>query len=234
LIAIVVGVGEFVTASAFRTTDVDAVLAAGLGFFSAHSWPAGVPVSAEPVTDDDVLIYPPVDGWIVVIWSGYFTELAAVEFMSRRLDVLASTVRIHDGDYWSHALFRAGVTLDRFASMPDYFTDDSDEVARLQAKYAGQPVTVAQAIGCPVEQVAPYFVQVGLDADDVDDELGEADPQLGKAFADDEFELDCPWVFTDFWRRLGVNYPEDVSAYQARIRPASGWLKTVPTGDAEL
>jgi hypothetical protein len=118
--------------------------------------------------------------------------------------------------------------------MPDYFTDDNDEVARLQAKYAGQPVTVAEAIGCPVEHVAPYLARVNLDAADLDDEIGEADPQLGKAFGDDEFELDCPWVFTDFWRRLGPHYPEDPATFQTRIRPASGWLKTMPTGDAEL
>jgi hypothetical protein len=30
-----------------------------------------------------------------------------------------------------------------------------------------------------------------------------------KAWPDDRFHLDDPWVFADFWNRLGITYPED-------------------------
>ncbi|GII59551.1 hypothetical protein Pth03_79400 [Planotetraspora thailandica] len=226
--------GEFVTVSAFRTQDAEAVRDGAVGFFSVHSWPAEPFHSAGSVTEDDVLIYPPVNGWTVVMWSGYFTELAAVEYISRQLGILTSTVRIHDSDYWSHALLRDGVVLDRFATMPDYFTDDPDEIARLRAKYAGQPAVVAEAIGRPVEQVAPYLVHVNLEDGEDEDGYYVDEPELGKAFPDDEFELDSPWVFADFWKRLGPRYPEDPSAYLARIRLASGWSNKLPAGDAEL
>ena len=64
--------------------------------------------------------------WITVPVAG--RRLPVVNgHAERELRVLASIVRIHDGDYWSHALLRGGVILDRFASMPDYFTDDPEK-----------------------------------------------------------------------------------------------------------
>lgn len=216
--------GLFVTVSAFRVGDAAKVRDTAMGFFAARSWPAELIAPDEPAADEDVLIYAPVSGWTVIVWPGYFTELAAVEFMSRELNALASTVRIHDGDYWSHTLLRDGDTLDRFATMPDYFTDEPAEIERLRSKYAGKPAVVAQTTGSPVSDVAPYLVQA--DPDDED--------ESGKAFADDEFDLDDPWVFVDFWRRLGPRYPDDISKHQARIRPAADWVKNLSGGDAEL
>ncbi|HEX6686528.1 MAG TPA: hypothetical protein VF062_27400 [Candidatus Limnocylindrales bacterium] len=215
--------GEFVTASAFRSGDLDAVRDAALGFFTAHSCPADPAADAAPVTGDDVLFFAPAEGWTVVLWPPYFTELAAVEHTSQRLGILAATTRIYDGDYWSHALVHGGTVLDLFATMPGYFTDDAAEIARLRTKYAGRPEILAEAAGRPVEQLAPYLVHV-----DLGDDMG------GKAFPDDEFELDDPWVFVDFWRRLGPVYPHDPSAYAARLRLAPGWLGKLPTGDPEL
>lgn len=216
--------------SAFRTGNADGVLTAAGRFFSTNTCLAEQVPDAEPVTEDDVLAFRPVNGWTVVMWPLYFTELAAAESISRDLGVLASTVRIHDGDYWSHALLRNGATLDRFATMPDYFTDDPIEVARLTAKYAGQPALVAETLGCPVEQVAPYLVQVNVE--DGEDEEGYyvVEPEIGRAFPDDEFELDSPWVFIDFWRRIGPRYPDDSSARMGRLRLADGWLDKLPGG----
>lgn len=61
-----------------------------------------------------------------------------------------------------------------------------------------------------------------------------ADAAGVKAFPDDEFELDSPWVFVDFWRRFGPHHPEDLSTCAARLRLAPGWLDKLPTGDPEL
>ncbi|MEV6243064.1 hypothetical protein [Lentzea sp. NPDC051838] len=220
--------GEFVAASAFKTADVIAVVAAVSGFVAAHSSPAARVEAAEPVTADEVQIYPPANGWTVVLWPNYFIEVAAAEHMSRELGVLTSTARIYDGDYWTHSLLRDGETLDRFASIPDYFAEDEDEAAALATKYAGKPEVIADATGCPVEQVAPYLVHIE------EDEEGDDEPDRVKAFPDDEFELDSAWVFVDFWRRFGPRYPDDVSASAARLRLAPGWLDKLPTGDQEL
>ncbi len=122
---------------------------------------------------------------------------------------------------------REGVFLDRFATMPDYFTDDPEQIARLKAKFAGQPSLVAETIGKPVEQIAAYLVHLEIEDDDDEDEMG-------KAFPDDEFDLDSAWVFVDFWRRLGIRYPAEDAPYEARLRLAPGWSGKLPVGDAEL
>ena len=100
----------------------------------------------------------------MVLWPTYFAEVATAEHMSRDLGVLTRTARIYDGDYWIHSL-PDSVTLDGFVSMPDYFTDDVDEVARLSARYAGQPAVIADATGCPIGRLALYFVRIGEDED---------------------------------------------------------------------
>ena len=88
--------------------------------------------------------------------TGYFTELAAVEFMSRQMNVLASTVRIHDGDYWSHTLLRAGAILDRFATMPDYFTDEEHpRNANVSSPSGSRDALEARILNCLLVGVSP-------------------------------------------------------------------------------
>lgn len=227
--------GTFVNASAFQTTDVQAVRAAVAGFFAEHSWPVELVEPGAPPSADDVAVYEPSNGWTVVLWPQYFGEIGAAEHISRRLATVASTVAIHDGDYWRHVLLRDGVLVNRFASMPGYFTDDPAEIGRLRVQYRGDAELIAGTVGCDVEQVAPYLVHVELDEIGDDDEGFEViEPELGKAFPDDQFDRDDPWVFVDFWRRFGPRYPHDVTSSAARIRSVSGWMNRLPVGEAEL
>lgn len=221
--------GEFVAASAFHTDQLDRVQDAVEGFFAEHRWPAQR-VGEGDAGPDDVTVFAPVNGWTVVLWPAYFSDVPAAQSVSRVLGVLASTVHIHDGDYWGHTLLRDGQVVDRFASMPDYFTDDPDEVAALARTWAGNPTVVAEAVGRPVADVAPYLVPVALDGDEDDDELYEEPDGLGKALPDDAFDLDDPWVFVDFWRRLGITYPQDVTAFANRLRLEPNWLDKLPGG----
>ncbi|GAA2567136.1 hypothetical protein GCM10010435_45970 [Winogradskya consettensis] len=220
--------GEFITATAFQTEDLDAVREAVLGFFTTNSWAAENVDEQSPPTENDVRVYSPTGGWTVILWPTPFSELAAAEFVSRRLGTLASSVSLYDGDYWRHMLLRNGVTLDRFASLPDYFAESRQDADRLRRKYASRPATVADAVGIPVEQVTPYLTPVKLD------DIEDLDIERGTAFPDDEFELDDPWVFVDFWRHFGPHYPQDPAAARLIIRLAPGWLEKLPYGDGEL
>lgn len=56
---------------------------------------------------------------------------------------------------------RDGRTLDRFASMPGYFTDDAQEVARLTDKYAGRPP--GGWTGCPAATPTSRYMQTYRD-----------------------------------------------------------------------
>ena len=139
------------------------------------------------------------------------------------------------GTFVTAVLLRDGVVLDRFASMPSYFTEDAGEIERLRAKYLGNAEVIADTVGCPVEQLALYLVHVDEEEVEDDDEgFDDVEPELGKAYPDDEFELDNPWVFVDFWRRFGPRYPDDMTSSVARVRPAPGWMNRLPVGDAEL
>jgi len=220
-------VGEFLAVSAFRSDHLDRVLDTVRQFFEKYGTHADR-IEGDDAEGDDVLVFRSVNGWVVVAWPQYFSDVPAAEFISGALGVLASTVRIHDGDYWSHTLFRDGQVLDRFASMPDYFTDDPAEASRLAREWAGDPSIVSEAVGRPVDDVAPYLVHIVLDDD------GYATAGGGKAVADDSFDREVPWVFTDFWRRLGIDYPNDLTDFTGRLRLAPGWDGRLPAGDAEL
>jgi hypothetical protein len=221
--------GEFVAVSAFENSAVDEVLASVAAFFAAYDCPVERLDDAVAVDADDVLLFAPVGGWTVVLWPGYFSDLPAARFVSGDLDTLVSTVRVHDGDYWTHTLLNGASLLDRFASVPDYFTDDADEAAALARAWAGDALIAAEVLGVSVELVAPYLLQLSGDTGNP-----AADLQLGKAFPDDESELDDPWVFVDFWRRVGIAYPADLTGFVTRLRPAADWAARLPAGDAEL
>jgi hypothetical protein len=57
---------------------------------------------------------------------------------------------------------------------------------------------------------------------------------MGRAFPDDEFELDDAWVFVDFWRRLGPRYPDETTSHARALRLAPDWAGKLPDGDEEL
>lgn len=212
--------GLFLAASAFRDSDVDPVTMALERFLADHDWSSDD--EARPA--DEVCLFAPVDGWTVVLWPPYFNghDAVAARHISHTLGTLASTVHIYDGDYWVHRLFRAGEELDRSASTPAYWAEFDEDASRLRAAWTGDAAVVANAVGRAPEGVEPYLTP-----------LTDADEPPGKAFEDDEFELDDPWVLVDFWRRLGIAYPADSTASAHRLSLQPGWLKQLPT-DGEL
>jgi len=95
--------------------------------------------------------------------------------------------------------------------VPDYFSPPDAE------SWAGDPARFSEALGVDPETIARYLVAVDPDGEE----------SLGKAFEDDEFEIDDYWVFTDMWRRMGITYP-DVRAYVKTLR--LGTTDKLPTG----
>jgi hypothetical protein len=230
-------VGEFVAVSAFRCAGPEQALDGVRGFLAAHGFGASeVPAGAAVDGDHDVLAYPSPGGWVVLLWPRYWASPPASVHVSAQLGTVGSAVTIVGGDYWTHTLLRDGEILDRFASMPDYDTDDPAEIVRRSARYAGDAARVAEVLDCPADQVSPYLVHAmateHADKRAPDILLDHADP--GPAFPDDEYERDNPWVFVDFWRRIGIAYPDDVSAFAGRLRLGPGWSGALPSGDAEL
>jgi hypothetical protein len=150
----------------------------------------------------DALIFPPANGWTVVFWPPDFSvlDIPLCGAISGELKALASTVHVHDGDYWTHAVLDAGELVDRFASMPEYFTDDPGEALALTQAWAGDADRVAGALGTPPENVRPYLVR------------GEEDS----------------WAFADLWKRVGITYPEDLDGYERILRLGADAMDRLP------
>jgi hypothetical protein len=200
--------GGFMALTALPVTDTAAVADAIARYAARHRVVAEV-FGPEIVNDDDVAtVSPPADGWTVLAWPTYFVGLEpAALWLSAWFGVVTSAVTFYDNDFWMHVACDRGEYRDQFASMPDRFTDEPDEVDALRRQWAGHPDTLAGLFDRPVADIAPYLAR----------------PQPRTAFPDDVFDLDDPWVFVDFWRRLGITYPDPATVgtvdWCVRFRP---------------
>jgi hypothetical protein len=82
-------VGRFVGISAFRTQHADAVLSAAGEFFTSRGC-AAEPARPGPVADDELQVFPPVNGWVVVWWPYRSSPDLVVRAISASLGCVAS------------------------------------------------------------------------------------------------------------------------------------------------
>lgn len=182
--------GNFLAATAVKGACVEAV-GAVLDYMEAHGAAAEL-LEGEPPGRLDAHFVEQPGGWTVILWPAYFNvhDFPVAAEISGKLRTLVSTMNVYDDDCWSHGLFENGVELDRFCSCP--------EVADLEPEeWKGDPALLARKFGVEPAMVAAYYQHI---SDDTDPDA--------RAFEDDEFELCDTWVFTDFWKRLGIDYPD--------------------------
>lgn len=206
--------GAFVSRTAFRTNDAAALSAAIHAYVTRH----GVACEPARVGDDfsaSTLIFAPRGGWTVVSWPDAFVghDVPAIEALTQELRLLASHVYVVDGKYWAHLLVERGDVLDEFCSHPQRLHGESVDAWR------GNAELLARKFGVEASDVAPYLVD--LDAA----ELAAKPPppkgflarffapepppfHAGRAFDDDEYDLDDYDVCVDFWRHAGIHWPE--------------------------
>jgi hypothetical protein len=215
--------GEFLSVSAFHDQSVESIASHTSSYASRHGV-ACTPMGQGEVNEAlDIAIFAPHNRWTVVLWPQYFNihDIELCRSLSKEMPSLASTIHVYDGDYWVNAVFNRGTTVSLFASVPEYFAESETDAARLKSKWSGNAAAISEALSVPTEQIAPYFVHLDGDRSD----------QLGKAFADDEFELWDFWVFVDFWRRLGIAFPTNVCTYQQRLRLPKNFANKLPCDD---
>jgi hypothetical protein len=123
-------------------------------------------------------------------WSSIVLHLHALfgEELSRELSKLQPgavlAVREFEQSCWGYLLVQGGRVLDRFWSQPDVVDEDPGECR-------GDARRLADAMGVAEQVIARYLVAT---------EAG------GRAYPDDDFPLEDPWVRTDFMRRLGIQH----------------------------
>jgi hypothetical protein len=211
--------GLFMGCTAIRSDDPAVVRDAVVRYCDRHG------VHAEPVAGDNpesevASVFPSQSRWVLVTWPSYFSGAwPAARWLSAELSTAASAVEVVAGNYWTHAAFDKGAEVDRFSVIPDNsvpfeLENDDAAIARIRRELAGDAERLGALFDRPAEVIKPYLVHV-LSLD-LPDDLDLAD--LPKAHPDDRFDLcDC-WVFTDFWSRVGISYPNGTPpVYQIRL-----------------
>lgn len=213
--------GEFLAAVAFRDVAPDVVAAAIRDYCTASGVGAALLPPDEPDFRCDALVCAPDGRFTRVLLPPYFNahDFALAASLSASLGTLVSSIHVYDGDYWAHAAWDHGALVDRFASMPDYFEPDDRGAQR--ARWRGDATKLARIFEVAPETLAPYFVHL---------DVSHEQSPIGKAFADDEFDRDETWVHADFWRRLGIHYPETFET-EILVRLDEDFLGRLPTGD---
>lgn len=207
--------GNFLAATAVRT-EPDAVAAAVEGFLAEHQAAAGAGAEGESAQ-----VYAAGDDWSVVLWPAFFNvyDEPAAGRLSQTCDTLVSTVHLFDDDYWTHVLYDRGDQVDVFCSKPTYHLDGETDAKPLRDAFAGRPDLIGQRFGIESQRVAPYLRHTDVD-----------NPPHETVAEGDEHGLDDTWVFTDFWRALGITYPVGENDPAARVTFAPGWQGLLPVG----
>jgi hypothetical protein len=221
--------GYFLAVSAISDSSVNDVTSAIVDFTSRNAVESSVRGRAENgyTPSYDALVFDPLGRWTVVLWPEFFNihDFAACAEVSGRLQTEICSVHVYDDDYWAHGLFDRGEWIDRFCSVPDYFAENDADAERLAAEWKGDPAAFAAHFQVSAATIAPYFSQFRARPSP------RTDVRLptGKVAADDEYELENFWVFTDFWKKLGIEYPQDVSSWSTSIRLARNFSRRLPS-----
>jgi hypothetical protein len=216
--------GETLSVSAVANRTVAEVVQGLCGLTARFGIPTEVLAGPEADPERDTLVRPAPSGWTVIFWPELtLFDDSFYQGLSRELEALIAAAEIYDGGSWSHCLAEGGELLDRFSSAPeDHALGLQDEDAeQARRKWRGNAAVIAARLSVPVEVVSPYLVRhasvphrqalgglkgalrwLGLSGQ-------RSEQRAIKAFPDDQFELDNCWVFTDFWRRLGIEYSDD-------------------------
>ncbi|MFI5933625.1 hypothetical protein [Actinoplanes sp. NPDC051494] len=206
--------GEFVHLTALPVADPAIVADAITRFAAGHGVGSRIVTAGTATTKDIAVVVPPRDGWLVVDWPRYAGyQGTASSWLSREFGVVASSINIYDSDMWWHVAYESGRVADRFASDPAYMVVEGVP----ESRWRGDAAVLGDLFARPPDTLASYFVN----PDTFTFRLFRRflAPYAGKVFPDDECTIDDTWVIIDFWRRLGITYPEaapeEWSAYPA-------------------
>ena len=232
--------GYFLAVSAFQDSTVEKLAQAIQQYAAEFGVACQIfdPPQNESSPKTDTTVFSPTNGWTIVLWPEYFNihDFPICEVLSDRLSTLVSTIHVYDGDYWAHGLFEKGQLIDQFCSQPGYFAENLEIAEQMKARWQGNPEAVASRFKVPVDVVRGYLVHFSPSEENVPQPrsllsfLKRRKPRVSdhKVKPDDEFELDNFWVFTDFWKRLGIHYPDDMTGWARLLRLASDFTNHLP------
>lgn len=230
--AIVRAVGLFMQLTAVSASETDRVAGAIIGYAAGHLVDAVIDPGPPGTGERDLAqVVPAGDGWHVIFWPKYFAGLGpASQWLSAELETVVSAVEIYDGDLWNHLLFTPAGLIDRFSSFPDYFTRNRAQRSQLRRDWAGNPEAVGEVLGIPPARIAGYLRHPHSSI-----LFGRA-ARNRRVHPQDGSELGDVWVFTDFWRHLGITYPDlgASDAHQVLVRFDGNGSQAMPSGGTDF
>jgi hypothetical protein len=209
--------GDFLAATAIRGASVAEVVQAISQYLPAHDVKFDLLTDVTSPSATDARVFAPENGWTVVLWPAYFNvhDFPLAQQLARDRGWLISSIHVCDGDYWEHLAVDGPSEVHSFCSRPHYWDDASGESAC--TAHHPEPDRLAALMGIEKPILDAYLIDA--------DELPEED---AKAHADDQFELADFWVFTDFWRRLGIVYPDPPENPETTIRLSKWFSQRLP------
>jgi hypothetical protein len=211
--------GHFLATTAFRTNSVDETVKAITENLTSHDVKHQMKEEAWPLSEEiDAMVFAPLNQWVVVLWPNYFNvhDFQMVASIGSSRDWLISSVHVYDGDYWEHLAVRGADRLHEYCSRPTYWSDAPEEMERVAA-FDSDPTRFSAALELPGNTLQSYLVDAATVA------------ESAKAYPDDQFDLADFWVFTDFWRRMGITYPDPPINPAAVIRLSKWFAKRLPS-----
>jgi len=170
----------------------------------------------------DCQIFENQKDWTIILWPEFFNihDQPLARRLAGERGWFVSTISVYDGDYWMHLCCKGAQELHRFCSWPTYWAGEDEATVAEALNFDIEPSRLAVEVGVESSMIQPYLVDV--------EPLMRAEPV--KAHEDDEFPLQNMWVFTDFWRRMGVIYPDLSKIRPVRtLRLAPGFSSRLPT-----
>jgi hypothetical protein len=191
--------GHFFAVTAVKTEDVNQVfnviIETGMKF--------GCKIEHGDLNDYDdscdCYIYKNCSEWVLITWPNYFNihDQYFANTLSTKLNTLVSTISVYEGSLWTHVLYESGEEVHRFCNMPDYF----DEENILSSDNGKKGIKIlAEKFRVDCGKVKGYFTYLPDDEDDL---------KFEKVHDSDEFEIWDFWVFCDFWKKVGIGYPDN-------------------------
>jgi len=213
--------GYFLAVTAIKTDSVEDIIATTIDYMTTYD------LSTEIVNDLDNLdykrdaqIYKTVAGWTVILWPEFFNvhDFPFARSIAASKGCLSSTVHVYDSEYWEHLACSGDTELHIFCSWPSYWKEAAPDEYREILGYEDDPSRLAAVLNLDPATIQPYFVAI----DRLDDPETKADHE-------DEFALSNFWVFTDFWRKMGIVYPTPSEGLIALLRLGHDFRDKLPT-----
>lgn len=181
--------------AAFRGGDPDLLAASIVDWLRERGVAATVDVTGPSCRPLEARIFD-LGEWTVVLWPHdfLFEDVDATRDVAAGLGLDAAAVHHLHADYWVHVAFSGDETLDRFASVPDYWVNAPANIRDKRRRWRGDAVAVARFYRVPYERVRPYFEHVPYGSS-----------STRRALPHDEFPLADGRVLHDFWRSVGID-----------------------------